>query len=301
LAGCIARGQITQLNALFKVGKSTLLAHLFRALQTGKPFCGQDCKPAKVLVVTEECEDDWAERRDDLGLADHIHFIRQPFLGKPTKDEWRAFLNYLLEGVKREGYDLLVLDTISDIWSVKDENNTCEVQEALKPLRAFPSSTGIVVVHHIRKTDGPEGTGGRGASSFQGFVDIILEIRRYNAQDKKDTRRTLTGYGRPKGVPQELVLRLDEDGYHLEGDKPTVQAKDLVSLLEEIIPGPPGISRDELQESIKERNGVGVRYQILTAALTQGLQEGRWEKKGKRPVRYFRPQDSAEDGRTPFD
>jgi hypothetical protein len=287
--GCIARGQITQLNALFKAGKSTFLAHLFRALETGEKFCGMNCKPAKILVVTEECEDQWAERRDDLGLGDHIHFIRQPFLGKPTKKEWRDFLNYLLDKVKQEGYDLLVFDTISDLWPIVDENSNAEVQAALKPLRAFPDTTGITVVHHIRKADGPEGTGGRGGSAFQGFVDVILEIRRYNAQDKKDTRRTLTGYGRPKGVPAELVLRLDEGGYQLEGDRPAVQAKELSALLEDIIPRqPPGISRDELQEAIRERNGAGVRNQILTAALDQGLKDGRWESAGKRPVRYYR-------------
>jgi hypothetical protein len=200
-----------------------------------------------------------------------------------------TFLDYLRANVQEGGYDLLVLDTISDLWSVKDENNTCEVQEALKPLRAFPNTTGIVVVHHIRKTDGPEGTGGRGASSFQGFVDIILEIRRYNAQDKKDTRRTLTGYGRPKGVPQELVLRLDEQGYHLEGDKPAVQAKDLVSQLEEILPeGGQGISRKELQDVIAEQRGTGVRHDVLTAALELGVKEGRWEQTGKKPIRYRR-------------
>jgi hypothetical protein len=288
--GCIARGLITQFNALFKVGKTTLLAHLLRCLEDGGMFCGRPCHAAKILYVTEEPDDNWVDRRDELGLNDHIHFIRNPFLTKPPKKDWLRFIAYIIGQVRHESYDLVVFDTISNLWPVKDENNSCEVQEALMPLRGLPGTTALLLVHHIRKSDGSEGTAGRGTSAFGGYVDIILEIRRYNASEKKDTRRTLTGYGRPKSVPQEDVLRLDETGYVLDGDKSTVQTKELVPLLERLIPqGEPGSSKTELLDAIKEERGSGVRHELLVAALKQGIDEGRWAQAGKKPKRYFRP------------
>jgi hypothetical protein len=70
-------------------------------------------------------------------------------------------------------------------------------------------------------------------------------------------------YGRSADVPQELVIRLTQDGYVLDGDKAEVQTKDLLPLLEKLIPqGEPGESKDELQEAIKEERGVGIRREV---------------------------------------
>lgn len=287
--GCIARGQITQLNALFKVGKTTLLAHLIRALGADGMFCGRPCKRAKILYVTEEGDDNWVDRRDELGLEDHIHFIRNPFLTKPSKREWLAFVEYIRQQVHSHGYDVVVFDTISNLWHVRDENNSCEVQEALMPLRSLPDTTALVIVHHLRKSDGAEGTAGRGSSAFGGYVDIILEIRRFNASEKGDNRRTLSGYGRPKSVPQEIVLSLSENGYELDGDKSEVLSRDLIPLLERLIPSDPArITRNELRDGIRDERSSGVKEEVFLAALRQGIDEGRWKQEGQRPIKYYR-------------
>src|SRR5262245_33064613 len=60
--GYLARGSITLLTALWKSGKTTLLAHLLRAMGTVDNFCGQAITPARVLYVTEECETHWHDR-----------------------------------------------------------------------------------------------------------------------------------------------------------------------------------------------------------------------------------------------
>jgi hypothetical protein len=174
------------------------------------------------------------------------------------------------------------LDSLSSFYNVSALPGMC--------MRALFNTTALLLVHHLRKADGNEGTGGRGASAFGGYVDIILEIRRYNASEKKDTRRTLTGYGRPKCVPQEEVLRLGDSGYELDGEKSAVQTKELIPLLERLIPqGEPGSTAAELHEGIKEERGSGVRHQLLLDALKQGIEEKRWMQTGKRPKRYFRP------------
>src|SRR5215831_8770334 len=93
--GCLARGTASLLAALWKVGKSTLLAHLLRSLEGGGCLCGLDVQPCRVLYVTEEAEDLWADRRDDLGIGDHVRFQVRPFLSRPTFPDWIRFLDHL--------------------------------------------------------------------------------------------------------------------------------------------------------------------------------------------------------------
>ncbi len=71
--GLLAVGGITLLTALWKLGKSTLLAYLLRAMERGDVLCGRVVQPARALIITEESAGRWARRRDDLGLGDHLH------------------------------------------------------------------------------------------------------------------------------------------------------------------------------------------------------------------------------------
>src|SRR6266849_8337666 len=81
LAGCMARRSTTLFSALWKAGKTTFISYLLRAFGREKRFCGMEVSQAKVLYVTEESEGRWAERRDELGLGDHVSFLVRPFKG----------------------------------------------------------------------------------------------------------------------------------------------------------------------------------------------------------------------------
>src|SRR5262245_11126423 len=69
--GYLARGKLTRMTALWKVGKTTWLTHMLRGFQSGGTFCGRHQSPGKVLYVTEEDPDIWVDRREELGLRDH--------------------------------------------------------------------------------------------------------------------------------------------------------------------------------------------------------------------------------------
>jgi hypothetical protein len=287
--GMFGRGRVTLFSALWKAGKTTFLAHLLKALEHGGEFCGHACKAARVLYITEENQGDWADRRDELGLGDHITFIERPFDYKPTWSEWQGFLDALKVVQKRDRYDLIVMDTISNLWPVRDENKAPEVREALMPLHRVIDNAALGLAHHLRKADGSEGTGSRGSGDFLAWVDIILEFRRYNAGDRQDKRRVLTGYGRRKETPAELVVHLTDDGYVAEGDRAETQQKDLTPVLDKLLPEKePGLVFDEVRDRIKEHTGKGVRADALRATLKKGIAAGRYAQHGKRQYHYTR-------------
>jgi hypothetical protein len=280
--GCLARGGITLLSALWKVGKSTLLSHMLRALGEGAAgsFAGLDVQPGRVLYVTEEHESLWADRRDALGIGDHVHFQIRPFLSKPDWGGWSQFLLHLKTLQETQPYDLLVMDTISNLWPVRDENDAAQVQSALMPLHGLGDSSKLLV-HHMRKGDGQEATAARGSGAFSAFADILLELRRFNAGDRCDRRRVLSGYGRYKETPEELVLELDADGggYAERGNRGQIARMELAHVIVSILPcEPPGLTCEEIISVWPE--DVGPRRQRLLETLHRGAEELNWRQEG---------------------
>src|SRR5262249_36903229 len=150
----------------------------------------------------EEHESRWAARRDQLKLSDHLTFIVRPFKLKPSTAQWLTFIGQLCEVQERDHYGLIVFDTLGNLWPLRDENNAAEVQAAVMPLhRILGDDAALCLVHPLRKSDGAEGTGSRGSTALLGWVDIIAELRRFQANDPEDTRRVITAYGRFEETP----------------------------------------------------------------------------------------------------
>jgi hypothetical protein len=231
----LSRGDITLLSAYWKAGKSTLLAHLVRALEQSGEFCGRAITGAPVLYVTEESQSDWAYRRDDLGLSDNAYFLVRPFRSKPSWSDWHTFLNWLRQQRERRRFDLLVFDTLSGLWPVRDENDAAQVQAALMPLRDLGNDVALLLVHHLRKGDGVELTASRGSGALPAYCDTLLELRRFTAGDYRDTRRNLTAVGR-KTDPSEDTLQLKPEGYVSLGDSAEARARELTRTLIELLP-----------------------------------------------------------------
>jgi hypothetical protein len=155
--GHLFTSAITLLVALWKVGKTTLLSLLLQRLMPDSSFCGRALRPGKVLVVTEESEELWIERRDRLGIGDHVSFLCRPLFGTPAHADWVTFIQYLVELVQAGGFKLLVLDTVATFWPVVDENDAAQVLAALKPLRLISEAgCAVLLVHHPRKCGGGE-------------------------------------------------------------------------------------------------------------------------------------------------
>lgn len=312
--GFLARNGITLLSALWKAGKTTLLAHLVRAMGEGGEFCGQSLQAGRVLYVTEEHESVWAERRDHLVIGDHAHAVVRPFAGKPDTPRWLNFLTDLGRSLRADPADLVVFDTLSPLWPVRDENDAAKVQECLQPLHSVAEDVAILIVHHLRKSDGQEATASRGSGALTSFVDIILELRRFNPSDPRDRKRVLTGTGRYLGTPDELVIELTAGGptatgvltmgsYVAHGDRAAVSRRDIKQALQDVLPRTaPGLTADQIADSWPD--GPPPRRQRLLDALRQGAEEGLWVYDGEgrkgSPHLYWMPPRDEVPGSTPI-
>jgi hypothetical protein len=279
--GYISRGGITLLSALWKAGKTTLLSHLIRALDGRESsFLGQSVAPSRVLYVTEEHQELWAERRDDLDLTDNTGFVCRPFRGKPSPDEWRTFVSRIIDAAVNNGFDLVVMDTISKLWPVKEENDAGQVEDALKPLWAL-SDNGIatLLIHHDRKSGGEQFTGSRGSGGLPAFVETIIEFRR-QSEDTKDPKRVLNGKGRYKETPDKKLIELTDAGYVSHGDPDDASVKVKFtghawqSMAMTMMPATaPGITRDEVVDRLT-KEGAGVRREVVTEWLRCRFEDG---------------------------
>lgn len=279
--GYITAGGITMLSSLWKAGKTTLLTHLLRAFERGETFCGREVRQTRVCYVTEEHQNRWAKRRDEIGIGDHVCFQCRPFKAKPSALEWRRFMEHLRDKAAELQTGLVVLDTISALWPVRDENDAAQVQEALMPLWTVAQQSAILLVHHLRKGDGQEATGSRGSGALPGFVDTIVELRRLDPADRRCRKRVLTGYGRWDETPEELVVELSAAGtdYDCHGDRYQLNKEKIRANLFKILPiSRPGYDLDAIKEKWPEDNFPS-KARILEV-LSEGTDHNDWTRDG---------------------
>jgi hypothetical protein len=299
LDGFVSRGGVTLLSALWKAGKSTLLSHMIRAFDgRASEFIGRAITPGRVLYVSEEHEELWAERRDDLGIGDHVGMVHRPFKGRPSPAEWATFLGKVVESVAEFRFDVVIFDTISKLWPVRDENDAGQVEDALMPLWNVTNlGAALVLVHHNRKSDGKEFTGMRGSGGLPAFCETIIEFRR-NTDDASDCKRVLTSAGRYRETPAKLLIEKTPAGYvsHGNPDDPLVAATFGDNAWKEetlaVIPvGGQGATLAELQKVAK------VREAVLKAWLDERTRDGELNQIGKgskgSPIRWSKPTFSS--------
>ena len=279
--GWLAPGTITLLVALWKAGKTTFVSHVLQACADGDDIAGQ-IQPFRVLVITEESRQLWRRRRDELDIGDHVHLIIRPFIGRPSTSEWHSFVRKVVRWVHDDEYDAVIFDTWASVSPCPDENDAAAMQAALSPLRLInDAGAAVLLVHHSRKGDGSEGRASRGSGALTGFVDIICELRRYDAANDDDTRRKLKGLSRFDETPHEMVIELRDDGYHTVGTTGDATQEDRLKVIRGVL--------DAAQEPLTFQQ-VGGQWptggapkpgkRTIEEDLKKGSSSGRWERTG---------------------
>lgn len=217
--GFLAPGKITLLTALWKSGKTTLLAHLLARRQQGGPFLGLSVAPGVSFVASEEDPSLWAMRLRSLDLA-RVCFSCRPFAGRPTPDQLHDFASHILQLKDQHNLDLVVFDTLACFLPTPDENSAGLVLSALAPFsRLAAEGLAVLLLHHPKKGDAPLGQAARGSGALLAAVDVFLEMR-HPGGDPFTRRRRLFAWSRFPETPRRLLIELapDSSGYTLLPD-----------------------------------------------------------------------------------
>lgn len=315
--GYLSRGGVTLITALWKAGKSTLLSHLIRAFDgRSAEFLGRPITPARVLYISEEHEELWAERRDELNIGDHVGMISRPFRSRPSPAEWAAFIGGVAKAVVEYRFDVVIFDTLSKLWPVREENDAGQVEDALMPVWNITNTgAALGLVHHSRKSKGGEFTDSRGSGGLPSFCETLITFSRHDETNLKDRKRLLTGAGRYRETPTKWLIELQPSGYVSHGDPDDLSPDQRVTIgygdqgkaeawKQIVLDFLPVSGRDakpypEIQSAIVAKLGHGIRREQVCQWLDSRVEDGELYRIGLgtrgSPHRWYRIGDDAPD------
>ena len=227
LGGYVALGAITEVDGKIKAsGKTTLVTHLVAAILDGRPFLGQPTMRTNVVYLTEQTPGPFREALARAGVLLRGSELRLVFRADVSGMPWPQLIAQVAADAKRDGYGLLVVDTLGKLAQVKEENDAGEGGRVMAPLQdAAHNGMAVLVVRHERKGGGDVGESGRGSSAISGDVDVILQLRRPEG-NQPGSRRVIETLSRYSQTPEKVVIELTEEGYSLLGDEEAVTLAD---------------------------------------------------------------------------
>jgi hypothetical protein len=236
----LGRGEVGLFNAVNNAGKTTVLRNLMISLGIGKPFppFGNFSLPKRVAFL--DFEDTLSFLRRDLSVMltnfsdlEKSRFNDNALLiceyadgqGEDLSLSKLGHLAVLTENLINFAPDLIIVDTISSGFQIRDENNNAEVRRfIMRPLKQLAKDVGAAVIatHHIGKPKAEEGQTkeasfrGRGASSFADMARLVLNLEK----DSVDQTVTLV-CAKVKGAKftdLKLKLNLESRWFESQGE-----------------------------------------------------------------------------------
>jgi hypothetical protein len=286
----VARGAITELTGKVKAaGKTTWVTHLIAATVNGSEFMGRQVMRTPVLYLTEQPEQSFREalRRANLLDSEDLHVL----LWHDAKSfSWVDVIRMTVAKAVELGASLIVIDTLTALAGVREENSAGEAQRAMAPLiwAAGEFNGAIVTVRHERKSGGEVGDSGRGSSAFGGAVDIMLSLGRGEGAGNSNAR-VLEALSRFDETPSKVTIELTDDGYILLGGSANVSVEIAKRQLRDILPTDE--DRGETLDQLKARL-VNVQRTTLQTALEELQESGEVHQTGRGvkgdPLRYWK-------------
>lgn len=236
LRGYLALGAITEVDGKIKSsGKTTLVTHLVAAILDGQPFLGQPTMRTNVVYLTEQTPGPFREALARAGVLFRGAELRLVFRADVASMAWPDLVAQVAADAKRDGYGLLVVDTLGKLAQVREENDAGEGGRVMAPLQdAAHAGMAVIVCRHERKGGGDVGESGRGSSAISGDVDVILQVRRSEGNVPK-SRRVIESLSRYTETPEKIVIELTDEGYILLGDDEAVSLADGVRILSALL------------------------------------------------------------------
>jgi len=194
-------------------GKSTIALSIVHDLVNKRPVFGEFATNGveKVLIIDEENYKSFYKQRCQLLGIDNTEGIHACVMQGIKLDTEEGML-FLEEKVK-EGFDVVVLDSWSNLVVRTDENKAVEVTKVLNKLRrlAYEHNCTFIMIHHLRKNlpyvveDIDEL---RGSSALVNEPDVVYVFQR----DKTTGNMIVKCVKNRYGEPVSFRLSFDEDG-----------------------------------------------------------------------------------------
>jgi hypothetical protein len=290
--GYVARESITEVGAKVKMGKTTFVLAMVRAILEGQDFLGEPTSRTSVVYLTEQPAVSFREAIERAGILGRPDFISLMFSATRGLD-WPQTASAALAECHRTKSKLLVVDTLGQFarLSGDKENNAGDALESMLPVQeAVASGLGVILVRHERKGGGDVGDSGRGSSAFAGAVDIVLSLRKPEGNAGKN-RREIRSLSRFSETPNKLVIELSDDGQYVAvGERRETTLKDAREGIFRITPTSE-LDADDLQAICLRAD---ISRQTGQRAIEALVQTGELSRTGKgtkgNPFRYFRPE-----------
>lgn len=275
----LVRGEVTGIAGKLKVGKSTLTAHLMRAVLTGGTFLGQPCQRGPVLFLTEQRPGTLRELFERVGLTDRddLHVLH---LHDTAGTPWPQVAASAVMKARAEGAILLVVDTISRFARIADENDAAAMAAALTPVEdAAKAGIGVWVPHHERKSGGSVEDAGRGSTAFGGAVDILLRLKRGEGNTPR-TVRILQALSRFDATPEDIAVELVNGEYIMRGTESAVRRHQAREEVDAVLTGASLMSAGPMTLATLKERLPDAKDDTLRKALEDSVRDGHAVREG---------------------
>jgi hypothetical protein len=302
----LERGEVGVLNAATNIGKTTLALNLAVSLAAGRAFCPLAEEKAggrRVLVVDGETRRARYQRDikrmvgtltadEQERVGENLFFACDALIGGAPLDLTN---DAHMAALKREASacraDLIIVDTLSALFSVNSENDNAEMtRRVMRPLDALARATdaAVLVLHHIGKQSedsraGVDAYKGRGASAIGGFARLALLLTPHTKDESCVTLKCAKSKGEKF---EKIVLRLDPGTRWFAPAKDSAPGKkpNFMMVVETVTAYNRPVKRKEIGNALADRMSNSTITRNLNEASRLGLlvshEHGYWSSPG---------------------
>lgn len=206
--GYLLRDTLTWLGGAPGAYKSFMAIELACVVASGTTWRGVKVKPGRVLYVIAEGRSG-AYKRVEAWMKASGTIVQIDWL--PAAPQiGTASWQHLVDHVRVEGYDLIVLDTQSRLTTGHEENDASAATRIVGQLTTLKEASGacVLLVHHLNRG----GTNLRGSSVIDGAADTVIEmvkldgVARVRNTKQKDIPEFGEFYVRAADTARSMVL-----------------------------------------------------------------------------------------------
>ncbi len=233
----IARGDLVELDGAAKrSGKSTLIWHLVKAMETGADYLGWATARGHVVVLSEMAGSSLREQLEAAGIlgAENLTLV---LYNEWSSEPWEDIAARAIAKCQEVDAALLVIDTLPKWAKIRgDQGNSegawLERMQELEPLHG--SQTAVALLCHDRKSGGAVAESGAGSTARVGAMDTVLRLSRIDGGDNSRNRK-LEALGQHTDTPEQQVISLTPNGYVTLGSEPAAVKQWLGNEIREVM------------------------------------------------------------------